>query len=213
MEGVDLKEFWKGRRVLVTGHTGFKGAWLCEMLLKWGALVYGLALKPEGEPNLFNQLKLSERIDHAICDVNNVDSVNTRIFEADPDIVFHLAAQSLVRRSYKQPLVTWQTNVMGTANILDSLLNIKKPCSVIIVTTDKVYENNSRKKTFVEVDRLGGHDPYSASKAATELVAESWRKSFYKNSQIRIATARAGNDGGLLAAQDYRACIRQNAGK
>ena len=193
MEGVDLKEFWKGKRVLVTGHTGFKGAWLCEMLLAWGASVFGLALKPEGEPNLFDQLKLSERINHSICDVTDIGSVTTRVFEANPDIIFHLAAQSLVRRSYKQPLETWRTNVMGTANILDSLLIFKKSCSVIIVTTDQVYDNNCEKKTYVEIDRLGGRDPYSASKAATELVVESWRKSFYGNKEVRIATARAGN--------------------
>ncbi len=193
MEDLELKNFWKGKRVLVTGHTGFKGSWLCEMLLMRGAFVYGLALAPERQPCLFTQLKLEERLDHLICDITAPGPVKKRIIKSDPDIVFHLAAQPLVRRSYRQPIETWQTNVMGTAHVLDGLKNFKKQCSVVVVTTDKVYEDNNMKKAYVESDTLGGHDPYSASKAACEVLVKSWRKSFCDNKKIRIATARAGN--------------------
>ena len=148
MEGLELKDFWRGKRVLVTGHTGFKGSWLCEMLLLRGALVYGLALKPEGKQALFNQLKLAKRINHFICDVTEQENVENRIFEANPDIIFHLAAQPLVRRSYHQPLQTWKTNLMGTVNILESLRNFKKSCAVLIITTDKVYDIRNGKKTI-----------------------------------------------------------------
>ena len=132
MENLELTEFWKGKRVLVTGHTGFKGSWLCQMLLMRGALVYGLALEPEGQKSLFTQLNLAELINHVICDVTEIEPVANRICEVEPDIIFHLAAQPLVRRSYQQPLRTWQTNVMGTSNILESLRNYKKSCAVIM---------------------------------------------------------------------------------
>ena len=117
MEGLELKEFWKGKQVLVTGHTGFKGAWLCKMLLMRGADVFGLALEPEKQPSLFTQLKLAENLDHLICDITEAKTVEKRIIEVRPDIIFHLAAQSLVRRSYRNPVMTWMANVIGTANV------------------------------------------------------------------------------------------------
>lgn len=184
--------FWQGKRVLVTGHTGFKGSWLCETLLGLGAQVSGLALPPETTPDLFGQLQLAERLDQALVDIRDRAAVATRARGADPDIVFHLAAQPLVRRSYREPVETWATNVMGTAHLLEALSQLGKPVSVVVVTTDKVYENREWVHGYRETDRLGGHDPYSASKAGTELVAQSWRKSF-SGSGVKIATARAGN--------------------
>ena len=193
MESLELKDFWQGKRVLITGHTGFKGSWLSEMLLMRGAFVYGLSLEPESQPNLFTQLELAKRLDHLVCDITESKPVKNRIIEVNPDIIFHLAAQPLVLRSYRQPILTWLTNVMGTANVMEGVKALKKQCSIVIVTTDKVYEDNSTIKAYVESDKLGGHDPYSASKAASELIVDSWRKSFFYNSDIRVATARAGN--------------------
>jgi CDP-glucose 4,6-dehydratase len=193
MEGIG--EFsWPGKRVLVTGHTGFKGSWLCEMLLDRGAALSGLALPPETNPALFDQLELAHRMDHATLDMREAGAVAARVREVAPDVVFHLAAQALVRRSYREPVETWATNVMGTAHLLDALTRLDRPVAVVVVTTDKVYHNREWVHAYRETDRLGGHDPYSASKAGTELVAQSWRKSFGAGAHgLRIATARAGN--------------------
>lgn len=184
---------WQDRRVLITGHTGFKGSWLSHWLLRRGAHVFGLALPPEGEPNLFDALNLGERLDHKICDIRDHGAVTERVAQADPDVVFHLAAQPLVRRSYREPQETMATNVMGTVNLLDALRGREKQTAVVIVTTDKVYENREQEAPYVESDRLGGHDPYSASKAAAELVTQSFRLSFFTDRPVRIASARAGN--------------------
>lgn len=185
--------FWKGKRVLVTGHTGFKGSWLSEMLLARGAQISGLALAPDTRPALFDQLGLAQRMDHVLGDIRDSALVAARLREVRPDVVLHLAAQPLVRRSYREPLETWETNVMGTAHVLDAVCQLGTPCAVVVVTTDKVYENREWEHPYRETDPLGGHDPYSASKAATELVAASWRKAFYAGTDVRLATARAGN--------------------
>lgn len=189
LESLGLMGFWAGKRVLVTGHTGFKGTWACELLLARGAQVFGLALPSEGLA-LFDQLKLSARIDHAICDLRDAEAVALRVAAVQPEIVLHLGAQSLVQRSYRQPVETWATNVMGSINLMSALAGLGRPVAAVMVTTDKVYENREWVHGYRETDRLGGHDPYSASKAAMELAVESWRKSF---PGVHLATARAGN--------------------
>jgi len=186
--------FWRGRRVLVTGHTGFKGSWLTLWLTTLGARVAGFALEPDTSPSLFVQLGLVDAVDHRIGDIRDARAVADRVAEVRPEVVFHMAAQPLVRRSYAEPGLTWQTNVMGTVHLLEALRPIDHPCAVVIVTTDKVYENREWVHAYREPDRLGGHDPYSSSKAACELAADSWRKSFFAGrSPVRIASARAGN--------------------
>lgn len=187
-------DFWNGRKVLLTGHTGFKGAWLALWLHKLGARVTGVALPPEGERSLFEQLNIARDIDHRIADIRDAGLMAGITREVEPQIVLHLAAQSLVLRGYRQPLETWSTNVLGTANVLDALRQLDHPCAAVIITTDKVYRNNEWEFGYRETDRLGGHDPYSTSKAAAELVVDSWRKSFLSGSSpVRVASARAGN--------------------
>ena len=181
--------FWSGKRVLVTGHTGFKGAWACEMLLARGAQVWGLAL-PAERLSLFNQLALEGRVDHQVCDLRDAASVADRVSDAQPDVVLHLGAQSLVQRSYRQPIETWATNVLGSINLMAALCELRRPVVTVMVTTDKVYANREWVHGYRETDQLGGHDPYSASKAAMELAVDSWRKSF---PGLLLATARAGN--------------------
>jgi CDP-glucose 4,6-dehydratase len=195
LEGmVTETDFWSRKRVLLTGHTGFKGSWLALWLSSLGARVFGYALDPDTEPSLFEQLRLREELDHCIADIRDPAAVRQRVTQVRPDVVFHMAAQPLVRRSYAEPLLTWQTNVMGTAHLLDALRDADHPCAVVIVTTDKVYENREWLHAYREIDRLGGHDPYSSSKAACELAVDSWRNSFFRSgSPVRIATARAGN--------------------
>jgi CDP-glucose 4,6-dehydratase len=197
MEDLVMKErrnFWCGKKVLVTGHTGFKGSWLSTWLCDMGARVTGIALEPDTTPALFNQLGLQSKLDHHICDIRNGERVRAIVGEIQPDVLFHLAAQPLVIRSYAEPVETWSTNVMGTANVLSALSQVSNLCAAVVVTTDKVYENREWEYGYRETDRLGGHDPYSASKAATEILCLSWRKSFFEsNSAVRLATARAGN--------------------
>ena len=185
--------FWHGKRVLVTGHTGFKGSWLSFWLAEQGAAVYGLALAPDTEPVLFDQLGLAESMDHCLGDIRDAGALAERVAKVRPQVVFHLAAQPLVRRSYREPLLTWQTNVMGTANMLEALRGLAEPCAAVIVTTDKVYENREWVHGYRETDPLGGHDPYSASKAGAELVVASYRNSFLRAGPVRVASARAGN--------------------
>ena len=193
-------EAYRGRRVLVTGHTGFKGSWLCEWLLSLGAEVHGFALPPPTRPALFTQLKLARRIaSHEISDVRNRGAVLACVKRVKPHFIFHLAAQPIVRESYRAPAETFDVNVMGTVNVLEAVRvwrlgeDAGETCSVVCVTTDKVYANDNSGRAFVERDPLGGDDPYSASKGACEIVAASYRSSFFRNSPVRIATARAGN--------------------
>jgi CDP-glucose 4,6-dehydratase len=186
---------FQGARVLVTGHTGFKGAWLTEWLLLLGAKVAGYSLAPpEGSDlPLSHGLNLEQRCNHIEADVRDAARLREVVQDTAPDFVFHLAAQALVRTSYEQPVSTFDTNVMGTVHLLEALRCAKQPCTVVVVTSDKCYENREWVHGYRETDALGGHDPYSASKAAAELVTASWRDSFLRAAGIRVASARAGN--------------------
>lgn len=204
------KIFWKNKKVFITGHTGFKGSWLTMMLSSMGAKVKGYSLPLDKENYLFGLIKekVSHEIIHKEGDILNKSSLNNEVQKFEPDIVFHMAAQALVRKSYLEPVLTWETNLLGSLNLFNSLKEIKKECTVIVVTTDKVYKNKEWEFGYRENDQLGGHDPYSASKAALEIAVESWRKSFcgrgpMKNRNINIASVRAGNViGGGDMAQD-----------
>lgn len=196
------QSYWHDRRVLLTGHTGFKGSWLLLWLQELGAQVWTFALEPSSEPNLFQDLAEARPPGndwhHNVGDLSDFDSLRALVQVSQPEIVFHLAAQPLVRRSYEDPLGTWSTNVIGSLNLLEALRQLTHSCAVVMVTTDKVYENREWSYGYREPDRLGGRDPYSASKAAAELAISSWRSSFcglepYQNPFLRIATARSGN--------------------
>jgi len=193
MEIKNILNHFKGKNVLVTGHTGFKGSWLAFLLDHVGAKVTGLALAPKTNPSLFELLDINGKCNSIIADINSAEDVKQAIDQAQPDYIFHMAAQPLLRYSYKQPLETFATNVMGTANVLEACKILNKKCVVICITTDKVYHNYEWEFPYRENDRLGGYDPYSASKAAAELVIDSYRNSFFKNSNISIASVRAGN--------------------
>lgn len=186
--------FWAGRRVLLTGHTGFKGGWLALWLNQMGAEVHGLALAPAASPNLWQGARLEEVIaTHRIQDVRDRDGVAQVVAEAAPEIIFHLAAQPLVRASYREPLETLATNVMGTAHVLEAARQCSSLRVVQVITTDKVYENREWPWPYRENDPLGGHDPYSASKAAAELVVASYRQSFLAVRGVSVSSVRAGN--------------------
>ena len=179
---------------MVTGHTGFKGSWLCEMLLGFGADVSGYALEPNTKPNLFSILGLDKRMSSHITDIRDFDKLRSVIEEEKPQVLLHLAAQPLVRASYTEPKYTFETNVMGTVNALEAVRQTNCVKSAVMITTDKVYENPEDGHAFKENDPLGGHDPYSASKAADEIVISSYARSFFnKTGQPLIASARAGN--------------------
>jgi CDP-glucose 4,6-dehydratase len=189
---------YKGKKVLLTGHTGFKGSWMLAWLHHLGSIVKGYALAPENEDDLYNMLNGDAYCDSVIADIRHGEKVSKTINEFQPDFIFHLAAQPLVRRSYTMPLYTFEVNVMGTANVLDAVRHLTKPCTVIIVTTDKVYENKEMDYSYKETDKLGGFDPYSASKAAAEIVVSSYRSSYFNPGKYNehtkaIASARAGN--------------------
>jgi CDP-glucose 4,6-dehydratase len=189
---VQFRDNYRSRRVLVTGHTGFKGSWLTLWLQELGAEVTGISLSPSTSPNHWSLLKLD--IDDNCLDIRETERLHEVIDRAQPEIVFHLAAQPLVRRSYQDPIETWTTNVLGTANLFEVCRITKSVRAIVVVTSDKCYENEEWAWGYRENDRLGGHDPYSASKAATELLAASYRRSFFnKQGGPLLATARAGN--------------------
>jgi CDP-glucose 4,6-dehydratase len=184
--------FWSDKRVLVTGHTGFKGAWLALWLRRLGAQVTGLALEPDAD-SLYAHAGVQVDVGSVIDDVRNAAAVRWALETYRPQIVFHLAAQALVRKSYVDPLTTFETNVQGTANVLDAVRSCSDVRVVIVATTDKVYANRETSAPYVESDALGGHDPYSASKAAAELVVASYRDSFLSAQGVALSTVRAGN--------------------
>jgi CDP-glucose 4,6-dehydratase len=189
------REFWRGKPVFLTGHTGFKGGWLATWLTDMGAIVTGYALVPTTDPSYFIQCSLARRMTSVIGNICDAYALIRIMQTGQPEVVFHLAAQPLVRRSYENPAETFSTNIGGTVNLLEAIRHTPSVRAAVIVTSDKCYENREWLWSYREHDRLGGHDPYSASKACTELVAEAYRKSFFDldGSTIALATARAGN--------------------
>ena len=185
--------FYNGKKVLVTGHTGFKGSWLCTWLLDLGAQVFGYSIDVPTNPSLFLESSLDKKIDHQFGDVRDYEKLQQRINEIQPDVVFHLAAQPIVSTSYKNPLLTVTTNVLGVSNILESLRHLGKECQAVIVTSDKCYENLEWVWGYRETDRVGGKDMYSGSKGAAEVLFHSFYESFFRDHPVRIATGRAGN--------------------
>ncbi|HIX14694.1 MAG TPA: CDP-glucose 4,6-dehydratase [Candidatus Hungatella pullicola] len=189
----EMEEFYRGKKVLVTGHTGFKGSWLCRILALAGARVSGYALKPSQDPALFQLAGLENRIHSVIGDVRDRGHMLQVFQEVQPEIVFHLAAQPLVRESYREPVYTYETNIMGTVNILECIRLTPSVKSFLNVTTDKVYENREWEYGYRECDPLDGYDPYSNSKSCSELVTHSYMKSFFSDGRTAISTSRAGN--------------------
>lgn len=194
----ELRAAYRGKRVFLTGHTGFKGGWLALWLAELGAEVTGYALPPDTQPNLFTLAGVAERCRHVEGDVRHPDALARALRESRPDYVFHLAAQALVRRSYERPIETLDTNVMGTAHLLEVIRQERLRCAVVVVTSDKCYENREWVYGYREHEPMGGHDVYSMSKGAAELVVASWRRSFFPPAQlarhgVALATARAGN--------------------
>ena len=190
--------FWQNRRVFVTGHTGFKGSWICIWLQSMGAKITGFALPPPTQPSLFEMARVAEGMRSVTGDVRDFTSLNEALHEADPEIVIHLAAQALVRYSYQNPVDTYATNVMGTVHLLEAIRNTQAVKAAVIVTSDKCYENQEWVWGYRETDPMGGHDPYSNSKGCSELVTAAYRKSYFHNPHggghgASIATARAGN--------------------
>lgn len=194
----DLKKTYEGKRVFLTGHTGFKGTWMSLILNLLGAEVKGYSLPPIEHNALFHEVRAEFFLDSVIADVRNREKLEREILKFNPDFVFHMAAQALVLESYKNPVETYQTNVMGTLHVLDSLKGLDYPCKTVIITTDKVYENFEREAPYKEEEQLGGYDPYSNSKACCELVTSSYRNSFFNPAKIdlhkqSISSVRSGN--------------------
>lgn len=206
-----MLDFYKNKRVFITGHTGFKGSWLSKILLMSGAEVLGYSKEPNTNPSLFNILQLDKEMTSIISDIRNYDEIYKAMSDFKPHIVFHLAAQPLVLESYENPRYTYETNVMGTVNVLESIRNVKSVKSFVNVTTDKVYENKEWIWGYRENERLNGFDPYSNSKSCSELVTSSYKKSFFYKCEIAVSTARAGN---VIGGGDFSAnrilpdCVR-----
>ena len=206
-----MLDFYKGKKVFITGHTGFKGSWLSKMLIMAGADVTGYSLKPQTEENLFDISRVADHMNSVIGDVRDYDSLMKAFKESKPEIVIHMAAQPLVRDSYKLPQYTYETNVMGTVNILECVRRNDCTASFLNVTTDKVYENIETDRGYTEDDKLDGYDPYSNSKSCSELVTHSYKKSFLNDMGIPASTARAGN---VIGGGDFSAdriipdCVR-----
>ena len=186
-------EFWCGKRVFMTGHTGFKGSWLSLWLESLGSNVTGLSLAPPTSPNLFEEVRIEKGMTSHISDIRDLSKLKKAMQEAKPEIVIHMAAQPLVRKSYSDPVETYATNVMGTVNVLESVRQTPSVKAVVVVTTDKCYENKEWLWGYRETEPMGGHDPYSSSKGCAELITEAYRRSFFQQHDIRVATARAGN--------------------
>jgi CDP-glucose 4,6-dehydratase len=201
MESLVMKgsTFWRGRRVFMTGHTGFKGSWLCEWLLSMGAEIQGYSLAPVSKPNLFDMSVLEKRMGHALGDIRDLKNLTSSMKAFKPEVLMHLAAQPIVRDSYKDPIGTYQTNVIGTANVLEAARSCPELRSILVITTDKVYENREWVWGYRENEAFGGYDPYSSSKACAEIVTASYRNSFFnpaeygRSHHVAIATVRAGN--------------------
>ena len=185
--------FWKNKKIFLTGHTGFKGSWMSIWLSILGAEVKGYALNPPTTVSLFNEAKVGDLIESEINDIRDYDKLSKSISHFSPDLVIHMAAQPLVRASYKNPLETFEANVMGTANVLEASIQSPTVKAVVNITTDKCYENREIDIAYKETDSMGGFDPYSSSKGCAELVTSAYRESFYKNKNIGIASVRAGN--------------------
>jgi CDP-glucose 4,6-dehydratase len=190
MRTVD-KDFWKGKRVFLTGHTGFKGSWLSLWLKDMAAIVKGYSLEPYTEPSLFEVANVSLGIESEFGDIRDYEKLKSSIESFLTDIILHLAAQPIVRDSYEDPLGTYETNVMGTANLLQASRNLPNLKSIVIVTTDKCYENKEWEWGYRENEAMGGYDPYSSSKGCAELVTSAFRRSFFPSTDVAIATARA----------------------
>ncbi len=185
--------FYKGKKVLITGHTGFKGTWLSHLLVKAGALVTGYSLTPSTDPSLFELTGISGTMNSIIGDIRDLEHLKKVFSQEEPEIVFHLAAQPIVRDSYKDPVYTYETNVMGTVNVLECIRFTPSVRSFLNVTTDKVYENKEWEYGYRETDPLDGYDPYSNSKSCSELVTHSYAKSFFADNRVAVSTSRAGN--------------------
>jgi CDP-glucose 4,6-dehydratase len=183
------RKFWQGKKVFITGHSGFKGSWLCLLLDMFGADITGYSLQPPTEPNLFDLCRISSITDSILDDIRDVSKLKKAIAKADPQIVIHMAAQPIVRDSYSDPRYTYETNIMGTVNLFEAIRAAGSVRSIVNVTTDKCYENPERNKPFSENEPLGGHDPYSSSKACSEIVSGAYKRSF----NLPLATARSGN--------------------
>lgn len=193
-----IPDFWQNKRVFLTGHTGFKGSWLCLLLSALGARLAGYALDPPTQPNLFSLARVGECVDSTFADIRDLNALAESMRRFEPEFVIHMAAQTVVLRSYEDPVETYSTNVLGTVTTLEAVRRLRHPCRVIIVTSDKCYENREWVWGYRESDALGGHDPYSNSKACAELVSQSYRDSFFPPSRfdehsVGIASARAGN--------------------
>ena len=210
----ELSGFYKGKKVLITGHTGFKGTWLCRILNLCGADVSGYALEPPTDPSIFRVIGLGGQMDSQIGDVRNLEELQKTFDRVRPEIVFHLAAQPIVRDSYKDPVYTYETNVMGTVHVLECIRHCGSVRSFVNVTTDKVYENKEWEYGYRECDPLDGYDPYSNSKSCSELVTHSYQKSFFQDGRCAVSTSRAGNvigGGDFANDRSIPDCVRAAA--